>query len=143
MTIQTILVAHDGSEGAAHALDFALDLARQTGARLVAVHAWTPLEELGRHPPPVEFSALREEAVTILRDEWCAAARAAGVPYEVRVIEDLPVAGVVRAARECGADLIVCGTRGRGRVKELVLGSVARELPMRAHLPVTIVPPAR
>lgn len=139
--VRTILVAHDGSEGAGHALAFAAGLARQSGARLVVVHAWSPLEELGKRPPPVEFPALHEEALRTLRDDWCRPAREAGVEVEARIVEDLPVPGIVQAARETGADLIVCGTRGRGRVKQLVLGSVARELPARSHLPVTIVPP--
>jgi nucleotide-binding universal stress UspA family protein len=47
---------------------------------------------------------------------------------------------LVRAARDAEADLLVCGTRGIGGVKGMVLGSVARELPAKAHRPVTVVP---
>jgi len=47
----------------------------------------------------------------------------------------------VQVAREVDADLVVCGTRGRGRVRTAVLGSVARTLPEASHLPVTVVPP--
>lgn len=141
MSVRTILVAHDGSAGAAHALDWAVELARQAGARIVAVHAWSPLEDLGKHEAPVDFATLREEARQTLSDEWCRAATDAGVELEARIVEDLAIEGIVRCAREVGADLIVCGTRGRGRVKELLLGSVARGLPTRSHLPVTIVPP--
>lgn len=141
MSVHTILVAHDGSEGAGHALMWAVELAEQAGARVVVVHAWSPLEELGKHEPPFDFARLHHEALRVLTEEWCRAAQGTGVDLETRLIEDLPVPGIVQAARDVGADLIVCGTRGRGRVKQLVLGSVARELPTKSHLPVTIVPP--
>jgi nucleotide-binding universal stress UspA family protein len=139
-TIGTVLVAHDGSEGAADALAFATGLARQSGARLVVVHAWSPLDDLGKHRGRADFKQLHDEALDELRG-WCRDAEAAGVEVEARIVEDLPVPGIVAAARAVQADLIVCGTRGRGRVKELVLGSVARGLPEKSHLPVTIVPP--
>ncbi|MBM3657998.1 MAG: universal stress protein [Actinobacteria bacterium] len=139
MTVTTILVAHDGSDHAAQALDWAAGLAGQVGARLVVVRSWSPLDDLAKHRDHADFHEMHDEALAELR-EWCAGAVAAGVEVEPRVVEDLPVPGIVTAARDCSADLIVCGTRGRGAVKGLVLGSVARDLPMKAHLPVTIVP---
>ncbi|MFM8303215.1 MAG: universal stress protein [Actinomycetota bacterium] len=142
MTVQTILVAHDGSEDAARALAWAVGLARQTGARLAVVHAWSPLDDLDRHHDRANFTELHDEALAELRDEWCRDAIATGVTVEARLVEDRPVPGIVRAAREVGADLVVCGTRGRGRVGRAVLGSVARELPEKSHLPVVTVPPA-
>lgn len=141
MSVQTIVVAHDGSDGASRALAWAADLARQTGARLVVTHAWSPLDDLGRHRGRADFTELREEALADLR-RWISETMTDGVEIEARVVEDLPVAGVVREAREVGADLIVCGTRGRNPLREIVLGSVARQLPEKSHLPVTIVPPA-
>lgn len=141
MSVDTILVAHDGSDGATHALAFAVELARQSGARLVVAHAWSPLDDLGKHPGHADFAQLHAEALAELRDEWCRPATDAGVEVEARIVEDLPVPGLVAVARDTGADLIVCGTRGRGKVTALVLGSVARKLPEQSHLPVTIVPP--
>ncbi|MFA5882345.1 MAG: universal stress protein [Acidimicrobiia bacterium] len=141
MSVHTMVVAHDRSDGAAHALAWAVELARQTGARLVVVHAWSALDDLGKHPDHADLAQLHDEALAELRDEWCRDAFAAGVEVDVRIVEDRPVPGIVQAARDAGADLVVCGTRGRGRVTELVLGSVARELPEQSHLPVVIVPP--
>ena len=140
--VATIVVAHDGSEGAIHALAWATGLATQvSGARLVVVHAWSPLDELGKHKPGVDMATLHAEALATLRDEWCKPVADAGVPFEARIVEDLPIEAVCRTAREVDADLIVCGTRGRGGVKGLLLGSVAKELPGKSHLPVTVVPP--
>lgn len=141
MSVHTILVAHDGSDGAAHALAWAAELAQQASARLVVVRAWSALDDLGKHKDHADFHQLHEEALAELRDDWCKDATAAGVEVDARLVEDLPVPGIVRAARETEADLVVCGTRGRGRMKSLVLGSVARALPEQSHLPVVIVPP--
>jgi nucleotide-binding universal stress UspA family protein len=141
MSIRTIVVAHDGSDGAARALEWATGLAQQTDARLVAVHAWSPLDDLGRHRDRADFAELHAEALADL-EAWVAPARTAGIAVEARIVEDLPVPGVVQVAREVDADLVVCGTRGRGRVRAAVLGSVARTLPEASHLPVTVVPPA-
>ncbi|MFM8237757.1 MAG: universal stress protein [Actinomycetota bacterium] len=141
MTVNTIVVAHDGSPGAGRAFDWAVGVAQQTGAGIVVVHAWSPLADLGRHHDRANFAELHEEALADLRS-WIADAAASGVTIDARVVEDLPVAGVVHAAREAGADLIVCGTRGRNPLREIVLGSVARQLPEKSHLPVAIIPPA-
>jgi nucleotide-binding universal stress UspA family protein len=141
MSVATIVVAHDGSEGADRALAWATGLAQQTGARLVAVHAWSPLDDLGRHRDRADFAELHAEALADL-ETWVASTRSAGVVVEARIAEDLPVPGVVRVAREVGADLVVCGTRGRGRVRAAVLGSVARALTEAGPVPVVVVPPA-
>lgn len=139
MSVKTIVVAHDGSDGAARAFAWATELAVHTGARVIAVHAWSPLDDLGRHGDRADFAELHDEALADLQ-QWTAAAADSGVAVDARVVEDLPVPGIVRVAAETGADLIVCGTRGRNPLRELVLGRVARALPEQSHLPVTIVP---
>lgn len=141
--VERILVSHDGSAGAAHALDLACTLALQAGASVTVVHAYSPLEEVGKHDPPLELPQLRDEAQRRLAEEWCAPLADAGVSFDAQLVEDLPVAGIVRVADEVDADLIVAGTRGMGGVKGLVLGSVATELPRKSHRPVLIVPPPR
>lgn len=43
-----------------------------------------------------------------------------------KIVEGTPKHLIVQEAREWGADLIVVGSHGRGRVRSVVLGSVAR-----------------
>jgi nucleotide-binding universal stress UspA family protein len=52
-------------------------------------------------------------------------------------------AGEVLVERSGGADLLVVGSRGRGRIRGLLLGSVALHCAMHAHCPVLIVHPQR
>jgi nucleotide-binding universal stress UspA family protein len=50
-----------------------------------------------------------------------------------------PVAEIVAEADECGANLIVMGTHGRGRVSQLVLGSTAEGVVRMAPCPVMTI----
>ncbi|MEI8002195.1 MAG: universal stress protein [Actinomycetes bacterium] len=136
MAVRTLLVAHDGSAPADRALAWAHELAAQTGARLVVVRSWSPLDDLGG-PGPHDPAALHERARADLAGD---ADRVVGDGAEVCLVDDLPVPGVLRCAAEVGADLIVCGSRGQGRVRELVLGSVAHDLSVQANVPVVVVP---
>jgi len=47
---------------------------------------------------------------------------------------------LVAYARECGAAVVVVGSRGRSAIRELVLGSVAMATLHRAYRPVLVVP---
>jgi nucleotide-binding universal stress UspA family protein len=63
------------------------------------------------------------------------------VPINARLVESGPVEALVEAGE--GADLLVVGTRGRGALASLVLGSVSRKVLRAASCPVTVVRPAR
>ena len=136
MSVRTLLVAHDGSAPADRALAWAAELAAQTGARLVVVRSWSPLDDLGG-PGPHDPATLHERARTALATD---VERVVGPGVDVLLVDDLPVEGVLRGAAEVGADAIVCGSRGHGRVRELVLGSVAHGLTVAAGVPVVVVP---
>ena len=51
------------------------------------------------------------------------------------IAEGDPAESILRAAREHGADLIVLGTRGLGRLKGLLLGSVSHKVTHLAECP--------
>ena len=59
---------------------------------------------------------------------------------EVSVVrtQSHPVEGVLHAAE--GADAIVVGSRGRGTVRGLFLGSVSQGILHRSHIPVVVLP---
>ena len=66
----------------------------------------------------------------------CAATAAA-------VIGDSPAATLLDLGRPERGVLLAVGTRGRGGVKRLMLGSVADKLVRGANVPVLVVPPPR
>jgi nucleotide-binding universal stress UspA family protein len=57
------------------------------------------------------------------------------------VIGGPPASGVVTVAEDIGADLIVTGSRARGRVARTVLGSVSTEILHHAPCDVLVVHP--
>lgn len=137
---KTIIWATDGSEDADRALATALDLASDSGAKLLVVHAD---ERLGGRAGGVPLMADEDELEVVLRSKVHGLVEA-GVDATFRVVRGTnrgPADLVADAAKDAGADLIVVGTRGHGRVAGMLLGSVTQRLLHVAPCPVVAVPP--
>jgi len=119
-TLDDVLVATDGSDGAERAGDHAVAVAGATGARL---HALT----VGDDDEPARHLAdrAREGGVDAV------AARRSGRPH----------AAIREYAAAVDADLVVLGTHGRSGVERVLLGSVAERTLRTATRPVLVVGP--
>lgn len=135
-----ILLATDGSEGAAAAARAATHISNRTAAELHLAHVWKPVPPPARPSPTFdEWSrSAREEARGLLRREgWNA--RVAGGKVAGKHLREGPPAEVILAlAEHLGADLIVVGRRA-GRVRRLMTGSVSGRVARRAPCPVLVV----
>lgn len=81
----------------------------------------------------------RDEGLKALA-EARGALKAAGIVAIPHVlVGDDPAAVILQFARDNGVDEIIMGSRGRGRVAEMLLGSVARAVSRDAGLPVTLI----
>jgi len=149
-TLDRIVVAVDGSEGAMQAVAYLarLPLPTQVAFRLVGVVLPAELVAARRFPIGGIDAALREAAErerAWLREHLDAAAallRGAGHDrVEAVVREGDPTAEVLGEANEQQADLIVAGARGAGRFDRLVLGSVSEKLVRHAETSVLVVRP--
>lgn len=142
MRVRRIVVGLDGSDGSARALNWALTLARDLGADVIAVHAY-PVVVAG--PPPMSFimddEQVRKELMTLVDDEWTLPLRKAEIPHRSIVEAGSPSDVIMRVADQEHADLIVVGSRGRGGFKGLLLGSVSQQVTHYARQPVVVVPP--
>lgn len=127
VTIHTILLGYDGSEGSEKAADLALSLAQKYGATVVVCHAF------GQTPVTLESSEVKG-----LVEPVAERMREAGVDAEISIPDELPAEGILRAAEEGHADLIVMGSRGRGTFADLLLGSTADRVLRFAKIPVVI-----
>lgn len=136
-----VVVGVDGSAHGDEALRFGLDEAARRDVGVVVVSAYQV------PPSAMAFVEVVQEALSTLHDaaESVAAdavqgARDAGlvsVPVEVRVV-DGPAAEAIRAAAE-GAGLVVVGSRGRGEIRGMLLGSVSHAVLAHAPWPVAVV----
>jgi nucleotide-binding universal stress UspA family protein len=142
------LVAFDGSSHATRALAEAIDLAATNNARLTVMtlvpepSAWTLG---GGFDAPIDLSELNEQiyrAHQTMLDEAVAT-----VPHALPVAKLLKhgAAGpsIVEEAGAGDHDLIVMGSRGRGELRSLLLGSVSHHVLQASHVPVLVAHASR
>ncbi len=133
-----VVVGVDASSSAAAALRWGLDDANRRGAELVALMAWTLLEQI---PPPggptFDPHYFYDTAKRALHAALVDALGTEPASVEQRVVCDVARNALVNASRE--ADLIVCGRRGLGGFKGLLLGSVSRHLLEHSSCPVVVM----
>lgn len=144
---KSILVATDGTDIAAKAVDHAAFLARTLGAKLtiVTVTEQAPTfatAELGWSVPATVFEDIRKANFEASRKILDRAAKAAGMPAETRHVENQsPFQGILLAADGAVADLIVVGSHGHRGLERLILGSQAQKVLSLATVPVLVVKP--
>jgi nucleotide-binding universal stress UspA family protein len=136
-----IVVGVDGSQGAAYALDFATREAAMRRVKLRVVSAWEiPPSVLASVVASKEFyEEFRENAANAARE---AAARVAelepAVEHEEIVVEGQAAKAILANAGD--AELLVVGRRGHGSFREMLLGSISRQVVVHAKCPLVIVP---
>jgi nucleotide-binding universal stress UspA family protein len=142
--MERILVAIDGSAESLEAAKLAGEFARATGARVVAasVYGIEPIATMAGYAIPEDVAAQwRMQLQSDLEGPWTAPLREMGLDVTTVVEEGRPEDALLNLARDQKADLIVVGSRGRGGVREMFLGSVSHFLTLHAPCPVLVVPP--
>lgn len=134
-----LVVGVDGSESSLQAVDWAVDEAARLGLPLRLVHA--SLWERYEGSLPSFRSARPDEEDTAERIAASCAERARLRDPEVKVssdvLDDDAVSALLHAAHESFA--LVTGSRGRGGIATMLLGSVSLEVAARAVCPVVVV----
>jgi nucleotide-binding universal stress UspA family protein len=139
---ETVVVATDGSDSVARAVEYALDLASRFDA---AVHALYVVDE-GRVEALPE--AVRSEVRTALDVQSEAAlqrvveaneTREEPVELETAVRVGRPATEIVGYVRDADADAAALGTRGRSGEHSFLLGSVAEQVVRTCPRPVLTV----
>jgi nucleotide-binding universal stress UspA family protein len=138
-----ILVAVDGSASSRRALEQAVDLARAMNSKLTLI---TVAPSISHYVPlaGVSGETMRKEL-----DSWARAIldeAAAAVPDDVIAHRVQPIghAGpkILEEIERGRYDLVVLGSRGRGRAQEGILGSVNGYLHFHSEVPLLSVPDA-
>ncbi len=146
---QTILVGVDGSESALKAVDVAANLAKTSEGQILLLHV-------------VQVSAIAEEALKVsatahlkenpkgimerlsqkVLDGARERARRVGLTDEKIAASSADgdqAREIIKAAKRKKVDLIVVGSRGRGRLEGLLLGSVSQKVSALSPCPCLIV----
>lgn len=130
MRIQRILCAVDFSDCSAAALRVGAELAKESDATLILVHAFFGPTIAYEIPHGIEdmVRRLESEAEQGLVD-WRRQAESYGATrIETVAIHGQAAEEIVRMAASRDIDLIVTGTHGRSSIKHLLLGSVAEKV---------------
>jgi nucleotide-binding universal stress UspA family protein len=147
-----VLMANAAPAGAYRHLLLTTDLSESSGRSLERAarlrrgwHAHTTLLYLYEPPPGWgDGSSGNADAGKIARADVRAMlerTESGDADLEVRAVETSPAEGVLRAAEELEADLVMVGTRGTGGLARFLIGSVAEEILRRADRDVLAVPP--
>jgi nucleotide-binding universal stress UspA family protein len=134
-----ILVAYDGSDHSQKALDLAVKIAGCSAGKLKVLFAFDKVPTIFGDDETAHFI---ERAMSKGRDVLGAATaqlREAGVEFSTAIVEGPAAEAILRIAQAEGCDLIIMGSRGRGMVQGLLLGSVSYRVLHHAQIPVLIV----
>jgi len=144
--VKKILAPTDFSELSKLGVSYALDLARDVGAEVIAYHAITVEEEVKAVRANLihlydlvgENRRLLNEFVT---DNFADRMNL----VELRQVVEIgaPFQNIVDLADKENVDLIVIATHGRTGVGHMMLGSVAERVVARASCPVLVIPRRR
>ncbi len=142
-----IVVGVDGSEHSAAALRWAAEEARLRDGRLAAVHAWTfvppsAVAEPGMIPVAatdlMDDLTLEREAAERTLDAALEAVLGDAAGEAERVLSEGSPADVL-VDESANAALVVVGSRGRGGIRGVLLGSVSQHVVQHSRCPVVIV----
>lgn len=154
--IKKILYATGMGPGAPHVFRYALALARQHDAQIVAVSAIEPLstfaqslvelhisheQSTGLHRQAQEQAKqkLHERIERLCAKECGTDKQCAQRVSEIRIVEGPPVQVILNAAKDCAADLIIMGSHRHTVIGDAMLGSTTHKVLHGAAQPVLVV----
>jgi nucleotide-binding universal stress UspA family protein len=140
-----IVVGHDGSDCADHALEVALGLAADLNVPLTIVRAWSI--DTAPRPANWEFGYVSSysDYATAVTDRLKTDARSLvhahpSLAVEYRVALGGAAKSLIDVSR--GSRMLVVGSRGRGGLAGMLLGSVSEQCVRHAECPVLVVRPS-
>ena len=142
---QRYLVAVDGSEWGERAADHAIAQAKQTGAEvtLITVIPWSGYQPMNMEDIAVRPLEKQEEERTA-REEILGSIierhKDSGVTITGEFYWGHPVNIIRERTKKLKAHQVFIGRRGRSRVADLILGSVANSLAHSLGVPIVLVP---
>jgi nucleotide-binding universal stress UspA family protein len=138
----TILLATDGSREAELAASTAAELSERTNSELHVVHVgevpfvYHPERHGGYH---VDYEKAETQARQLLETQVEKMGAVGATVAQAHLTMGRADEEIVDLAESIGVGLIVMGTRGQGRLRRALMGSVSESVVRHAHCPVTIV----
>lgn len=139
-----LLLPIDGSPASASAIQSALQFAKESGARITALHVLPEYHMFTIEP--VQLDETREafmrdtsEQASKLLSALAEQAQAMDVPCETLSLRsDQPYRKIVETAEARNCDLIAMATHGNSGLKGILLGSQTHKVLLKTRLPVLV-----
>jgi len=142
MKIKKILLPYDGSEYSNNAANYALGLAKMTGAQVTIVNcyiwSWNMPEVPELIIKDIKANMKKEAEEVVKRAERIFAQQ--GVEYELETHLGDPGLVLTNLAKSKQFDLIIMGSQGHSEIGGLFLGSVTHKVLNKIYCPVLVVP---
>jgi nucleotide-binding universal stress UspA family protein len=142
--MKTIVIATDGSPSSGEAVDFGVELAAEHEAKVIFVHVAPALDVVAEAAygmvgaiPRVPHEVTAFDRVSLEDAEQIAADK--GVEARSQLLVGDAVDEIVAYADSHDADMIVIGSRGRGAIASMLLGSVSRGVLAESKRPVAVI----
>lgn len=141
--MEKILVGVDGSSFSDEAAGLAAEIAEAFRAKLIVAHAMPEVRAWAPRVPESTAAgwelAVRDHADTLLAEtETALLAERPQLAIEKQLLSGPAALALTMRASAVGADLVVVGHRGHGRLEGLLLGSVAHQVAEIADQPVLV-----
>jgi nucleotide-binding universal stress UspA family protein len=128
--MKRILVPTDFSANADKAVNFAVQIAKRTGAEIAVIHAYENGGNIGKPKEAAEKLELIKNSI----------AETERVNIITRLYTNSPVDSIINAVADVHADFIVMGTLGSSGIKEMIYGSRTGAVIGKSPVPVLAVP---
>ncbi|XP_062595650.1 universal stress protein in QAH/OAS sulfhydrylase 3'region-like [Saccostrea cucullata] len=143
-TKRRVVLAMDGSEYADYAFNWYVENFKMDGDFLTIVHSFEA-KSIAHAALGSDVKALgnvleeeAKESKALIQKLQKKLESVSGLNGEVKSIHGKPGEAVVHEAHAQGADVIICGTRGHGKLRRTFMGSVSDYIVHHSHVPVVV-----
>ena len=125
-----ILVPVDGSDNSYRALDAALVLAEKLGSNITVIHVMEqiPITHIGSEKLLSELLETYKKENQNILSKCSEIATQKGLTLKTLLLQGNPASVILDYSKKEKFDLLIMGSRGLGKFKELILGSVSGKI---------------
>eukprot|EP00914_Ancora_sagittata_P000876 GHVO01002309.1.p1 GENE.GHVO01002309.1~~GHVO01002309.1.p1 ORF type:complete len:147 (+),score=19.84 GHVO01002309.1:63-503(+) len=137
-----VVIAVDGSAQAGNALDWYMEHLHRPKNKIVLVHAMEPqgMPTRDTFENQMQAKEKKKNEIQLIYQE-----KLKDIEIDFDMVFDIEKPGelIVRTSTERKADYVVMGTRGLGKIRRTIMGSVSDYVVHHAHSPVIICRPQK
>ena len=140
--MKKILYTTDFSKNAENAFMFALKLAEKNNADLIMLHVFDN-RTVWAYPTNVDFFEMKNDAIKAWKNQLqkLFEKHSTHIKATYLAVENSSVVnGILSVIKDHDPCLVVTGTKGKSKIKELIIGSTTKALIKKSPIPILAVP---